>query len=57
MINLIEMANTRSAVEKAEMLEAITKILDQKIDPINEQLKKLDTIENSLDYALEEIKK
>ena len=41
------MANTRSAVEKAEMLEAITKILDQKIDPINEQLKKLDTIENS----------
>ena len=35
----------------------MTKLLDQKLDPINEKLTKLDKIESSLDYALEEIRK
>ena len=49
--------NTRSAVEKSDTLDAVIKVLDDKLKPINEKLEKLDKIDNSVDFALEEIQK
>ena len=49
----------RAVTEKMEIIETLTNLLDKKLEPITEKLSKLskfDTIEHSLDYALEEIK-
>ena len=52
--------DTRAAVQKTEIIDSMTKLLNSKIDPISEKLEKLnklDTIENSVGFALEEVKK
>ena len=48
---------TRTAVEKSEIITALTQILNEKIDPINKKLDKLDSIATAVDYALEELKR
>ena len=48
---------TRSSTEKTDIIETMTKLLDTKLDPIKEKLSKLDTIETSVGYALDEIRK
>ena len=49
--------NTRSEKEKSDLMAALTQLLNEKLDPINTKLQKLDLIENSVSYALEELKK
>ena len=51
-----ETKDTRASREKSEMITAFTKILEEKLKPIEDKLNKLDIIENSVDYALEELK-
>ena len=48
---------TRSSTEKTDIIETMTKLLDTKLDPITEKLSKLATIETSVGYALDEIRK
>ena len=48
---------TRSSTEKTDIIETMTKLLDTKLDPIKEKLSKLDSIETSVGYALDEIRK
>ena len=49
--------NTRSEKEKSDLMAALTQLLNEKLDPINNKLQKLDLIENSVGYAVEELKK
>ena len=49
--------NTRSEKEKSDLMAALTQLLNEKLDPINTKLQKLDLIENSVGYAVEELKK
>ena len=51
-----ETKDTRASREKSEMITAFTKILKEKLKPIEDKLNKLDIIENSVDNALEELK-
>ena len=46
--------STRAASDKADMIETLNKLLDDKLKPIN---RKLESIEGSLTYALDEITK
>ena len=49
--------NTRSEKEKNDLMAAMTQLLEDKLNPINKQLEKLDTIDNSVDFVLQEVKK
>ena len=49
--------NTRSEKEKSDLMAALTQLLNEKHDPISTTLLKLDLIENSVGYALEELKR
>ena len=48
---------TRGATERSEMIITLTQLLNEKIDPINNKLEKLDSIETSVGFALDELKK
>ena len=51
------MSTTVQTRSSTEMMESLTKLLDSKLKPINAKLEKLDAIEQSVGYALDEIKK
>ena len=46
-----------STKDKSDLLASFNQLLDEKIAPITKTLEKLNSIENSIDYALEELKK
>ena len=43
--------------DKSDLLASFNQLLDEKIAPITKSLEKLNSIENSIDYALEELNK
>ena len=47
--------NTRSEKEKNYLMAAMTQLLEDKLNPINKKLEKLDSIDNSVDYVLQEV--
>ena len=48
---------TRGATERSEIISTLTQLLNEKIDPIKNKVGKLDSIETSVGFALDELKK